>query len=329
MAGETTQRVGIVVIGRNEGERLRYCLAPLVGDKIPVVYSDSGSTDGSVGLAESLGVEVVALDASAPFTAARGRNAGFRRILEVVPELSYVQFVDGDCELMSNWIATGVSFLDVHADVAVVCGRVRERHADRSIYNLLCDIEWDGPTGEVGACGGNALMRVSAFQAVDGFRTELIAGEEPELCVRMRSGGWRIWRLADDMVWHDANITRFGQWWARTMRTGHSFAEAAHLHGDEVDRPGVHEVRSALFWGLGLPAAGLVLALIWGLEGAAVFLLYPLQVVRLAARGSRNRHDDWWRAFFLVLGKFPEAIGNLKFLAHRSIGKRSGLIEYK
>lgn len=329
MAADTTERVGIVVIGRNEGARLRRCLESIAGTGLPVVYADSGSTDGSIGLATSLGADVVTLDATAAYTAARGRNAGFQRILEIAPDLDYVQFVDGDCELIRNWIPTGTLFLNAHSDIGVVCGRVRERNPERSIYNLLCDIEWDGPAGEARACGGNALMRIRAFQAAGGFRADLIAGEEPELCLRLRSAGWRVWRLADNMVWHDADIVRFGQWWARMTRTGHSFAEAAHLHGREAERPGVNEARSALFWGIGLPALGVALALMWGLKGAAVFMLYPLQVVRLAVGGSRRCRDDWWRAFFLVLGKFPEALGNVKFFLHRCIGKRSRLIEYK
>ena len=37
-------------------------------------------------------------------------------------------------------------------------------------------------------------MRVEAFEAVGGYRAQLIAGEEPELCVRLREIGWKIWR---------------------------------------------------------------------------------------------------------------------------------------
>ena len=36
------------------------------------------------------------------------------------------------------------------------------------------------------------LVRVEAFEAVGGFRPELIAGEEPELCMRLREKGWKI-----------------------------------------------------------------------------------------------------------------------------------------
>ena len=56
---------------------------------------------------------------------------------------------------------------------------------------------------------------------------------------------------------------------------------------------------------------------------------YPLQVVRLALHGQRSARENWWRAFFLVLGKFPELIGQVKFLAGRRLRAPSQLIEYK
>ena len=51
--------VGIVAIGRNEGERLHRCLNSVVGRGLTLVYVDSGSTDGSIKLARNLGVEGV------------------------------------------------------------------------------------------------------------------------------------------------------------------------------------------------------------------------------------------------------------------------------
>ena len=46
-------QLGIVTIGRNEGERLRRCLSSVVGRGMPVVYVDSDSTDGSNGTVSS------------------------------------------------------------------------------------------------------------------------------------------------------------------------------------------------------------------------------------------------------------------------------------
>jgi len=321
--------VGFVVIGRNEGARLRKCLEIAVEHAGTVVYVDSGSTDGSVDMARTMGVEVVELDMRVPFTAGRARNAGFKRLCELVPNLAYVQFVDGDCELANGWLENAAKFLGVHEDVAVVCGRLREKYPAKSIYNALCDIEWDTPVGEAKACGGIAMMRVSAFQSVQGFRDDLIAGEEPELCVRLRTSGWRVWRLDNEMALHDASMSRFGQWWNRMVRGGYFFAEGVDLHGSSPERYCVRESRSAWFWGLGWPLFALACTALLGPTGLVTFIVYPLQVMRLALRGDRSTRENWLHALFLVIGKFPEMLGQLKFLALRRLGRKSRLIEYK
>ena len=201
-------KFGAVAIGRNEGARLARCLESL-STAAALVYVDSGSTDGSAQLALDHGADVIELDMTIPFTAARARNAGFKRIREIAPDLLYVQFIDGDSELIGGWAERALSFMEMHADVGAACGRLHERHPERSIYNWLCEREWERPVGEVRACGGIALMRVKALEAVGGFREDLIAGEEPELCVRLRAKGWRIWRLDTDMALHDAAMNRF------------------------------------------------------------------------------------------------------------------------
>lgn len=290
---------------------------------------DSGSTDGSMATAHSLGAVVVALDMKVPFTAARARNEGFRRLRELAPDLAYVQFVDGDCEIVSGWIEDAAAFLDARPDVAMVCGRLRERHPELSIYNMLCDIEWDMPVGETRACGGIAVARADAFAAARGFLEHLIAGEEPELCLRLRAAGWRIWRLNREMALHDAAMTRFSQWWKRRLRGGYAYAQAANLHGALSERFKVHESRSAWIWGLGLPLFALACTTLAGPSGLVVFSLYPLQVTRLALNGERSMRENWWRAVFLVAGKFPEMLGQAKFFIDRVLGKRSRLIEYK
>jgi GT2 family glycosyltransferase len=321
-------RVGVVVIGRNEGERLRRCLASIVGQAEAVVYVDSGSTDGSVELARSLGVGTVDLDMGIPFTAARARNAGFTRLRAVRPDLDYVQFVDGDCELAPGWLPAACEFLDAHAEVAMVCGRLRERHPDRSIYNRLCDIEWDAPTGESRACGGNALARIEAVAEAGGFRENLIAGEEPELCFRLRASGWKIWRLSDEMAWHDAAMTRFGQWWRRTMRGGYAFAEGAHLHGATAQRYCVRESWRAWLWGILLPLT-IVVATLFDPIAIVLLLAYPLQVLRLTLRSSLAGRIKWLRSIFLVLSRFPEGAGQIRFLLSRLRRQHGELIEYK
>lgn len=329
-AHHPAQPFGIVAIGRNEGDRLRRCLASVFSMAQHIVYVDSGSTDRSVDVARRLAAEVVVLDMSVPFTAARARNQGWRHLLEVAPNLQYVQFVDGDCEVLESWLQVAREFLDSHPDVAAVAGRNRERFPHQSIYNLLCDIEWSsGAAGPTLACGGNAMVRLDALLNAGGFRESLIAGEEPELCVRLRAAGWRIWQLDSPMTLHDAAMTRFGQWWSRSMRTGYSYAEGFSIHGAPPERLWIRESRSAWLWGLCLPLILLTTAAFatpWALLG---FAAYPVQVLRLFLRTRGSVLARFARAGFLVLGKFAEATGQLKFLLQRMVGTRSRLIEYK
>jgi glycosyltransferase involved in cell wall biosynthesis len=329
MTNADCQFTGAVAIGRNEGERLRRCLESVRADASSTVYVDSGSRDASVALARGLGVHVVELDMRLPFTAARARNAGFAHLIEIAPTIEFVQFVDGDCEVVAGWMTQAAAFLCAQHEVAVVCGRRRERFPDRSVFNRLCDLEWDTPCGEAKACGGDALMRRDAFDAAGGFRDDLIAGEEPELCVRLRAAGSRIWRLDAEMTLHDAAITRFGQWWKRTLRGGYAFAEGSLLHGAPPERHWVAESRRAWLWGLGIPLLTLLAIPLFGAYAATLLLVYPLQWLRLATANNTSANYRGLRALFLILSKFPEAVGQLTYFYRRLLGARGRLIEYK
>lgn len=315
-----TDRVDAVVIGRNEGARLAICLDSLRPQVRRVIYVDSGSTDDSLTTARARGAEVVALDMSVPFTAARARNAGLAALAADAPD--FVQLVDGDCEVRADWVSTALRAMADHPRAVVVCGRRRERYPDATIYNRLCDAEWDTPVGEALACGGDALMRYSAVQAVGGYDPTLIAGEEPDLCLRLRRAGGEVWRIDAEMTLHDAAMTRFGQWWQRSRRAGHAFAEGAWRYGRAPEKHWLRETRRALSWGAGVPVVALVAGLIHP-AGLLLLLAWPLQIARLAPRMG------WRTAFFTVLGKLPEAQGALGFYLGRLIGRRRGLIEYK
>lgn len=324
-------RIGIVVIGRNEGERLSRCLESLRPWIASVVYVDSGSSDGSVEFAQGIGAEVVKLATDVPFTAARARNEGFRRLARMQPTLQFVQFVDGDCEVAAGWLETAAACLEQYPTIAVVCGRRRERCASASIYNQLCDVEWDTPIGAATACGGDSMIRASAFKAVEGFASDVIAGEEPELCVRLRAAGWSIRRLDHEMTLHDAAMTKFSQWWRRSMRGGFAYALGMWMHGKSHGH-WVRESARIWMWALVIPLVVLCLAPISHGLSLIALLLYPVTGLR-AAKWRRNRGDRWGVALlygtFCVLGKWPELFGQIKFLLSRFSKSPDQLIEYK
>jgi GT2 family glycosyltransferase len=321
-------RLGIVVIGRNEGERLERCLRSLAGSERTIVYVDSGSTDGSVAFARGKGCRVVELDPSLPFSAARARNEGLHRLLEEDPATELVQFVDGDCEVRPAWIPEAQRTLQESPGTAVVCGRRRERHPEASVYNRLCDLEWDTPLGEALACGGDFLARVRALNQAGGFDPSVVAGEEPELCLRLRRAGWTIRRIDAEMTLHDAAITRFGQWWTRMVRSGHGYAQGAAMHRGFYLR----ENASIVFWSLLWPLAALALAA--PTRGVSLLMLaaYLLQIARIARRESHRTSrasDAWLYAAFCVLGKWAQHGGQWKYLVARWRGRLPRIIEYK
>ena len=328
--------VGVVVIGRNEGPRLARCLDSVLCSTgiLPehVVYVDSGSHDGSPELARARGVDVIVLEA--PFTAARGRNAGFEHLATKHRDVAVVQFVDGDTEYESNWMARAAHELAGDPAIAAVTGVLRERHPEHSVYNLLCDVEWNGVTGDIDTFGGNVMIRVDALQAAGIYNPDLIAGEDPELAVRMRKAtGRRIVRVEAPMCLHDVAMTQFSQWWRRNVRAGHAFAEVNRMHGEAPLFFWRHEVRSNWVWGAGVPLAAVLLAPSTSggsLAGASV--LYAVLFARVyhhARRRGLDPHAARLFSFFITLGKVPQALGQAKYWWHRVRGVRSAIIEYK
>lgn len=325
---------GLVIIGRNEGDRLRQCLLSAMNQLTAsqLVYVDSGSLDNSVNLARSLKIKVVELDMTIPFTAARARNEGFSRLKILNPQLELVQFVDGDCEIVENWLEKAEQFLGQNPAVAVVCGRRRERFPEKTLYNYLCDLEWNTPIGEANACGGDSMMRVSALEQVAGFNPRLIAGEEPELCQRLRNNHWKIHRLEAEMTLHDADMISFSQWWKRTMRAGYAFASIAALHRNI---PKLNEQKQSFniwLWAFIIPL--LAIGGSWLTHGWSLLLLFGYGVMTMKIYQNQRRQfftpsHAFIYAFFCMLGRFPQLQGQLTYYWNTWQGKTSLLIEYK
>ncbi len=328
--GEALSSIGVVAIGRNEGERFERCVRSLVrevsdnglatGTRAHIVYVDSGSTDGSVAFAQRHGVEVVHLDMTRPFTAARARKAGLERLLalSLLPGsegggVGCVQFLDGDCEMVEGWLRTGQAALVADSSLVAVSGRLRERFPEQTLYNRLGDLEWNRPVGEEKSCGGVAMMRVSAVQAAGGFDAGLIAGEEPELCARMRARGGRIVRIAHDMAWHDLAMTTSTQWLKRARRHGHAIIEVSYFKTRASRGLFVHQMRSAMVWVaislVGISAASLFMIGILAATTAQLALNINRPVPRLTTPASLTFEriaefalgGGWWLVAAIIL----------------------------
>lgn len=318
--------LAIVLIGRNEGARLVRSLASVVQADAQLIYVDSGSTDTSVAEARKAGATVVELSTDRPFSAARGRNAGFAALGEALPD--YVQFFDGDCVVEPGWLEAGMAALDAEPDLGIVTGWRVEANRDQSIYNAMFDFEWHRPAGEILACSGDMMVRAEAFAKVGGFDETVIAAEDDEFSIRMRGAGWKMRRLPLKMSHHDANMTRFSAWWQRCVRSGHGFGQVGAMH------PGYFapERKRVLVFAAVLPILALFALAVfpWALLGIAG--VYGLSYFR-SVRGLRTEglplKEALHHGLFLVISKFPNLIGMGIFAWRRRLGHKMNIIEYK
>jgi GT2 family glycosyltransferase len=325
-------QIGIVIIGRNEGKRLEDCIGRIVNQAHRVIYVDSGSSDGSVAYARSQGVDVLELDPTRPFSAARARNEGCMSLLGKYQDLDFLQFIDGDCLLCEGWLATAARYLADNPHYALVAGRRSERFPGKTIYNLLCDMEWDTPIGETESCGGDFMVRRDAFEKIGGFNPEVIAGEEPELCYRLHAQGWKIFRLDHPMTIHDANITRFSQWWMRAVRSGHAFAQGYMLHGREGRGYCVRDTLRIWFWAFFLPAVIVINSFIFQPFAYLFSMLYLVLFCKILFTTNKRLRDckkSILYASFNILGKWAQLVGQIRFVSITLLRRRSSLIEYK
>ena len=321
--------VDVVLIGRNEGARLVKSLASVVPQARRVVYVDSGSTDDSVGNAREAGAEVVNLDMSVPFTAARARNAGFDAVMAQDAPPDAVQFLDGDCILADGWLSAGEARLAKEKDLGLVTGRQAELNRDTSVFNQMSDVEWKRPDGEIDACGGNMMVRVSAFKEVGGFDPTVIAAEDDEFCTRLKKAGWRLIRISHDMSRHDGGKMRFSQWWRRAERTGHGFAQVGHMHPEYF----VRERQRGWVFGLMLPFLAIVGAASSPAVPVLVLGVYALSYWKtmrgLVMTEGLPPHEARRHAVFLTLSKFPNVIGMIRYHWRRLNHAQMRIIEYK
>jgi glycosyltransferase involved in cell wall biosynthesis len=334
LAGSALPTLSIIVIGRNEGPRLAKCLESIgqVRDVAvnEVIYVDSASTDGSSQLASQHGATVIVVRPERP-TAAIGRNAGWRRATS-----DLVLFLDGDTVLHPDFARAACDALSQKPSIAAAWGHRREIHTEMSVYNRVLDLDWIYPPGLAEFCGGDVLMRRKVLLEVDGFDERLIAGEEPELCRRIRARGYGILHIDCPMTGHDLQITRWGQYWKRATRAGHAYAEVSERFRNSSDPFWASDRRRNLIrgslWLVSLAAA---------LAGSVFFGVLPIALwlgLLLLLSGRSAWKARWKRAapgvLFLYglhshLQQVPIFVGQLQYELGKKRNRKPRLIEYK
>ena len=327
--------LSVVIIGRNEGERLVRCLTSVaavqgVEGRVEIVYADSASTDGSRERAAAAGAKVIAVESTRP-TAALGRNAGW-----TAAQADFILFLDGDTILHPDFARLALEAIAADSQIAAVWGHRRELHPERSIYNRVLDLDWVFAPGFVDYCGGDVLMRRSALDEVQGYDATLIAGEEPELCRRLRAKGHRILHVDLPMTTHDLAMTRFGQYWKRAVRTGHAYAEVSKRFRNTADplwqRAHVGNVRRGAFW-MATPLLALA-ASVWArswVPAGAWLALFAALAARSAWRMRWKSADGGTLLLYGVhshLQQIPVLVGQVQFELDARRGRHRALIEY-
>lgn len=332
---QDTPSLSVVIIGRNEGTRLIRCIQSVQrmrfpADRTEVIYVDTASIDGSAEKAAAMGANVLRLSPARP-SAAISRNAGWRAARAPI-----ILFLDGDTVLDPDFVSGAISSFD-DPRIAIVRGHLRELHPESSVYIRVLDLDWVAEPGLVEFCGGNALVRRSVLEEVGGFDGSLIAGEEPEMCCRIRARGYQIHYLDLPMTGHDLAITTWRQYWIRSFRTGHAYAEVAGrfrgtetpLWQDEVKRTAVRGAFLILLLTVSLGLSLFLLSPVPAIVGAIPFFA---MVLRTARKNKWKSSDPVTRLLYGIhshIQQVPIFLGQLSYWFNSLSGRKQRLIEYK
>lgn len=332
-ARETTPNLSVVVIGRNEGPRLRRCLdsirsAHYPADRIELIYVDSGSTDDSLSVADQLGARTEPI-VTGPFSAARARNVGLRAASHEL-----LHFFDADTVVDTHWLRHAVDQMHAHPSVACVTGTVEEIDPHASIYMLVSSFDWHIPPGFWRMAGGNVLVRADIVRRCGGYDESLVAGEEADLCYRLRQDGWQILQTGQPMVRHDLAMRRFRQYWRRIVRTGLSYGMIALRFRRRPEKMWLRETL------LNLTEVGLWIAIVAcaiALRSPAVALVLPglivARILWIATRARLGRRAPLTHcltyAAHCQFSRIPLSIGHLLALKHTWARTQPQLLEYK
>lgn len=324
-----TDRLGVVVIGRNEAVRLKKTLQAVIKAGVPLIYVDSQSKDNSVELARSLNVEVLVLSKDKAINASRARNEGARALITKFPTLRYLQFLDGDTTLDTEWLDAAFIHMEASPSVGFVSGQLREKDRDDNVYRRLCDMEWRWEATEnAEPCrlGGMGVMRLTAYLSSGGYDESLIAGADPELYSRLAKADWALHVLQDAMGIHDSGMQSFQQWWTRNLKSGFGFANGQSSGAWGKER------RSAILWGGSLPMATIVGMLAFSGWAFLLVFMYPLNSYRIwisSVKGEFSQYDQFLYANSCMVSKIPQFIGIVKYHWRCFTRQTSSVIQYK
>ncbi|MBI1393213.1 MAG: AAA family ATPase [Alphaproteobacteria bacterium] len=274
------------------------------------------------------GVDIVDLggDDASP---GRARNAGYRRMKKLAPNVRFVQFLGPQARLDPKWLEAATAFMARRPEVAAISGVEALAEGERRLFQKLRSIRLRKEPGEAIFTSENFFVRAAAFETAGGFRGDIPGAETADLCVRLRRRGAHIWRVEDTMTLIAPAVKGAGGWFAACARDGKSFALRAALHGAPPERLCALERSRAIFWGAVIPTLMVGSASLFGAVAyvadrgldyrvaiaapiGAGMLAYLVKIVASAFKHGPFRPSSWAYGVFSTIGHFAEFIGILQ-----------------
>jgi GT2 family glycosyltransferase/membrane protein implicated in regulation of membrane protease activity len=253
--GEQWPRTSVVVCSYNGAATIGACCEALAALDYPdyeVIVVDDGSSDATATIAAEYGFRVIRTDNRGLSSA---RNTGWQHATGEI-----VAYTDDDAAPDPDWLRhlarsmrdgahAGVGGPNVPPPDDPRTARCVSRAPGNPTHVLLSDREAEHIPG----C--NCAFRRSALEAVDGFDPRFrVAGDDVDVCWRIRERGWTLGFSPAAMVWHRrrASIAAY----LRQQR-GYGRAEA------QLERkwPGRYNSAGYLTWGGKVYGSGLPLPL--------------------------------------------------------------------
>jgi GT2 family glycosyltransferase len=175
---------------------------------------DSASKDRTTKIAARYPISVLKLRPEQRLTAAAGRHVGYKWTTG-----DLVLFLDGDMELCAGWLDQALGVMQSRSDVAVITGKVIDlpKALQTPTTEHVETLDKDATGVYVRQGGGAAMYRRSVLERVGTFNPYLYSDEEPELCLRIRHAGYRVFQLPHPIAFHysapaEALSTFLGKW---------------------------------------------------------------------------------------------------------------------
>jgi glycosyltransferase involved in cell wall biosynthesis len=199
---------------------------------IELIYVDNGSTDGSREFLQSLESKGLKTHVMEGGTIAGMRNWGARQ-----SRGTYLSFIDSDCSVPENYFEEAIDVLRSTGAAATGC----EIHIPEQPHWLEAawhDLHYFGRDRFVPYLNsGNFFVSRAAFQAVGGFREDMVTGEDAEIGQRLVSAGHRIFASPRVKAIHLGNPKSIREFYRRNV--WHGLGMFGTVSRKNLDRPTV------------------------------------------------------------------------------------------